>query len=641
MKRKDKQQFKVRKHLCDIEVGRVHGAEISLILGQLQYWICRNAENEHNFRDGAYWTYNSVREWSERMPYISYYPMKRLLRKMVDLGLIRTGNWNRALADRTRWYTITKLGWQLLGEEPPLPPVGYEEEEEEDSNDDGTEPVINSTSDRCRIAPVPVRNSTSDRCQKAPAPVLNRPNRGTESNRPVQNTPNAMCKTAPASVVNSTGIGAKSPRVGAKCHRHTNRYNGTTTNKEQKKNLHQAEFPKSAEADYRISAGFGVLGFDGTGKDGSIHYVEFVHDNIQPDIQGGIIGHLSREEVNASFEHEKLLDIPPIDEPRLIPFYPKEDHSTNLKPLRSEPWSSGTSKPIHSDIPVPAKRSHGNSESEKKEIGSNNHAENTTPKMPPPEPLFCGANEAVHSTHPKSAVSKKVYSAAEKKAIVYYAFIYHFDHDDPDINGSDFAKYLSRFDEKDYERFDQMRQAETDLPETCRSEPAIKPPPDNTVRPKPTPSEPATEMHHEIPDSKRCFTEPWIYEEYDELDDDDKLDFEASRLASLRAYARNDGACPKEWWMVASFTYMRTVDRKDRSVEDFETRYLPSFTIELFREYRPLWKLRAKYSPGWLGDPIAAELTAKLKQRRAEKEAKLAAEKAAGDTAAEVGSNGG
>jgi len=227
-----------------------------------------------------------------------------------------------------------------------------------------------------------------------------------------------------------------------------------------------------------------------------------------------------------------------------------------------------------------------------------------------------------------------VYSATEKKDIAYYAFIYHFDYDDPDINGSDFATYFSRFDEMDYERFDKKRQKELGLPESPQSEPAVKPPPDNTARFKPISPEVAAIECPGIPDDKTWFTVPWIEEEYNEFDPDDTLDCNTSHAAAQRAYARSDGACPREWWMVAIFVYMRTVDRKDRSEEDFETRYLPSFTIELFREYRPLWELRATYGQRCPDGLAYAERRTRRQERQAEKEAKLAAEKTAGETEA-------
>jgi len=162
-------------------------------------------------------------------------------------------------------------------------------------------------------------------------------------------------------------------------------------------------FAKSADADLCVAGLMGFFSMDGTGNYDGGYYAEFVHDSILLKIQEGFIGHSITNEVDASFEYERWFGIPPVNEPRLGKFYPKKDNVQNLKPLRSEPSISGTSKSIQSGIPVPALRSGGNSESEEKESSSNNHTKNSTPKMRPPDPWSHGTKKPIQSENPKSA----------------------------------------------------------------------------------------------------------------------------------------------------------------------------------------------------------------------------------------------
>ena len=78
------------------------GVNEAIVLQQLHYWL-RNMGKE---RDGRMWIYNSTQKWQEQFPFWSEDTIKRTMRKLRDMGLVITANYNDMKIDRTLWYTI-------------------------------------------------------------------------------------------------------------------------------------------------------------------------------------------------------------------------------------------------------------------------------------------------------------------------------------------------------------------------------------------------------------------------------------------------------------------------------------------------------------------------------------------------------
>lgn len=76
------------------------------VLQQVHYWIQHNAKTRTNHHDGHYWTYNTVQQWQEAFPWLSYETVKRILKSLRDKKLLITGNYNRLQIDKTLWYRI-------------------------------------------------------------------------------------------------------------------------------------------------------------------------------------------------------------------------------------------------------------------------------------------------------------------------------------------------------------------------------------------------------------------------------------------------------------------------------------------------------------------------------------------------------
>ena len=99
-------------HSFNMEVAKLVGVNAAVIFQNIQFWCEKNKANKKNMKDGEVWTYNSVRAWSELFPYLSPRSIRTAIDKLVDAGLIKKANYNRAGYDKTTWYAICQ-NWQM------------------------------------------------------------------------------------------------------------------------------------------------------------------------------------------------------------------------------------------------------------------------------------------------------------------------------------------------------------------------------------------------------------------------------------------------------------------------------------------------------------------------------------------------
>ena len=101
-------------HFFDIDIAKRYGVLSAVLLQNLQHWIEKNKANGKNFFDGHYWTYNSRKAFTELFPYATTRQVDTALKKLIDDGVIITGNYNTSAYDRTLWYAITEKGNSIL-----------------------------------------------------------------------------------------------------------------------------------------------------------------------------------------------------------------------------------------------------------------------------------------------------------------------------------------------------------------------------------------------------------------------------------------------------------------------------------------------------------------------------------------------
>lgn len=91
----------------DVEIAKKIGVDESIMLNNFVYWILKNKANNKNFFDGNYWTFNSVRAYSELFPFWKESQIKRILKSLIEKNVLIVGNYNQNAYDRTNWYALS------------------------------------------------------------------------------------------------------------------------------------------------------------------------------------------------------------------------------------------------------------------------------------------------------------------------------------------------------------------------------------------------------------------------------------------------------------------------------------------------------------------------------------------------------
>ena len=101
-------------HFFSDEVALEVGINGAIMLNHLHYWVKKNADNEMNYHDGYFWTYNSIAAYKKQFPFWSEKTIYRILRELEVNGYVKTGNYNQSAYDRTKWYALTEKSVKLL-----------------------------------------------------------------------------------------------------------------------------------------------------------------------------------------------------------------------------------------------------------------------------------------------------------------------------------------------------------------------------------------------------------------------------------------------------------------------------------------------------------------------------------------------
>ncbi len=91
----------------DIEIATRIGVDEAIMLNNFVYWLLKNKANNKNFFDGNYWTFNSVRAYSELFPFWNETQIRRILKSLIDQNVLVVGNYNQNAYDRTNWYSLS------------------------------------------------------------------------------------------------------------------------------------------------------------------------------------------------------------------------------------------------------------------------------------------------------------------------------------------------------------------------------------------------------------------------------------------------------------------------------------------------------------------------------------------------------
>ena len=68
----------------NVEIATRIGVDEAIMLNNFVYWLLKNKANNKNFFDGNYWTFNSVRAYSELFPFWNETQIRRILKSLID-----------------------------------------------------------------------------------------------------------------------------------------------------------------------------------------------------------------------------------------------------------------------------------------------------------------------------------------------------------------------------------------------------------------------------------------------------------------------------------------------------------------------------------------------------------------------------
>lgn len=100
-------------HHFTVEVAKEYGINCAVLLDNFIYWQKENEANRRNYHDGRYWSYNTIKAFTEMFPYLSTQNIRTAIQKLLNAGLIISGEFADDPYDHTKWYSVTEKGMQF------------------------------------------------------------------------------------------------------------------------------------------------------------------------------------------------------------------------------------------------------------------------------------------------------------------------------------------------------------------------------------------------------------------------------------------------------------------------------------------------------------------------------------------------
>ncbi len=97
-------------------IATKYGLEEAIFLDSIIYWWRTNRDNGRNFEQGRFWTYNTIKTYTERFPWWTEAQLRRIIARCKDKGALLVGNFNEDPRDRTLWYSPSDELLALYGE---------------------------------------------------------------------------------------------------------------------------------------------------------------------------------------------------------------------------------------------------------------------------------------------------------------------------------------------------------------------------------------------------------------------------------------------------------------------------------------------------------------------------------------------
>ncbi len=87
-------------------IAMAYGVNAAIVHARLRYFIEANKQKQQHYIDGHYWTYATLEELHQGMPFLSVKQIRLAIQKLKEAGAIITANHNKMYVDHTTWYAI-------------------------------------------------------------------------------------------------------------------------------------------------------------------------------------------------------------------------------------------------------------------------------------------------------------------------------------------------------------------------------------------------------------------------------------------------------------------------------------------------------------------------------------------------------
>lgn len=101
-------------HSFNTDVAKKYGVEVAIFLNHISYWVNFNKNEDINFHEGRYWTFNKIKSFTQHFPYWSHKQIERIINKCFSAGLLLKSSFNKLKYDRTCWYSLSNLAEDIL-----------------------------------------------------------------------------------------------------------------------------------------------------------------------------------------------------------------------------------------------------------------------------------------------------------------------------------------------------------------------------------------------------------------------------------------------------------------------------------------------------------------------------------------------
>lgn len=102
-------------HYFDQQLAAKYGLPEAVLIRHIAYWTFHNYVKGQNQHDGKSWTYSTLDEFVQFMPYFTKDKIRHIISKLEKAGVVVKGNYNDDRRNSTVWYALNdeKSIWSL------------------------------------------------------------------------------------------------------------------------------------------------------------------------------------------------------------------------------------------------------------------------------------------------------------------------------------------------------------------------------------------------------------------------------------------------------------------------------------------------------------------------------------------------